>query len=707
MVRRASLVAGALVVLASACATAPPSPEALRVDDLKIEGTKALREGDVTDKILTGDPSWIPWWVPIVGKVEWYEPNAWQADLRRITRFYEANGYYQAHIVDDVVTPTKPGHVKLLVRLREGEPARIASLRITGVPAEHAAAVLDELPVHEGDIFLEDRWLGTKGLIAARLRELGYAETVVTGEALVDIEAAKVDIRLEVAPGLRYRIGQIFVGTEARAKVPAKYLSQHIADDLRQTDFYSESALATAQARIFQLGVFSAVKVNRGAPEREAGRVPIVVDVREAPFRSVRLGGGLAGDLIRQEVRLVGEFTHRNLGLSRLVSKNSLLDRLTLKAKLGWAFLPTVWDVASGAAGAKHGPIARLLTEYEVPRFLGLRTVSLQTAVDLSRTLDNAFDSYGAESKVGVIWRPRPDLTVMPAVNVNVYLLNAPIGLASAAVSSAVGCPVLPAACVVAFLGTTIELDRRDSRLEAREGFYLALDVVGGLYQREVVTPFFKVTPEARGYLSLDAKKRFTLAGKLRVGTLVAPGNETPIVARYFSGGSLMRGFNQRRLSPLVVVPGRKIENGAVVDDPSNGATLPIGGSGLAELSLEARWNVWGDLVLAVFNDWGLVTEKPLGPETNMLNDLFSAVGIGARYRTPLGPIRLDFAFRLPMLGGPRTPAQSGAVPVSYVSNGGCFGLGNPTPTPSVMTASYSGAPEDRCSFHLSIGEAF
>ena len=63
----------------------------------------------------------------------------------------------------------------------------------------------------------------------------------------------------------------------------------------------AESSAPSYQGFVFQLGVFGAVKVNRGAPDRDAGTVPVVVDVREAPFHTVRLGGGIGIDALRHE----------------------------------------------------------------------------------------------------------------------------------------------------------------------------------------------------------------------------------------------------------------------------------------------------------------------------------------------------------------------------------------------------------------------
>ncbi len=686
----------------AACAHTPPTPDSQEVDDFELEGTKQLEEDAVKERIATTESSWLPAWVPVFGRVGWYDPTTWQADLRRIARYYEANGFYQARILEEQVTPVKEGHVKLLVKLREGEPARVTSLELKGLEGLEARdrnSLLARVPLDVGDIFLEDAWALTKAIIASQLRELGYAEAVVEGEVVVDADAARVDVKIEAVPGTRYRFGKTFVATDANAQVPARLVADVATPDVTPGDWFSESALAEAQTRVFQMGVFGAVKVNRGAPDREEGTVPIVIDVREAPFRSVRLGFGLGGDLIRQEVRVVGEYTNRNLGLARLFTQRALLDRLTVKGKFGWAFVPSILAVATRDPTAKTGPVFRVLTEYEVPRVFSLRTLSFQSSLDLSRALDNAFDYWGGELKLGFVWRPRTDVTVFPSVNLDAFFLNSQISLGTTAPTAAIGCPLLPSPCLVSFLDVTAELDRRDNRLEPRSGHYLAVSVQGGLSQTNQVTPYFRVVPEARGYVSFGEEKTWTLAGRLRLGELLAPGNNTPIVARFFSGGANMRGFSQRRLSPMVAVP-TKGSDGTLNYDA--GQALPIGGSGLAEASLELRWNVWDALVLAVFSDAGLVTLQPLGSGTDFASYLYAAVGLGARYRTPLGPVRLDLAFRLPFVGGPQRVFQQDARDVTVPTNGGCFfGLGydgNPA---------YAGSPENLCSFHLSIGEAF
>ena len=78
------------------------------------------------------------------------------------------------------------------------------------------------------------------------------------------------------------------------------------------------------------------------------------------------------------------------------------------------------------------------------------------------------------------------------------------------------------------------------------------------------------------------------------------------------------------------------------------------------------------------------------------------AVGVGLRYLTPIGPIRLDLARRLPFGDPPAlfaVDATGRDRPVPYTPDDSCFGLfGSNVATP---------VPDNMCVLHIAIGEAF
>ena len=153
------LLLGGCLVAAVGCATVPIPPDAKEIDTFDIEGEKQLSESDIKEKIVTTVSPWLPTWLPGV-EPQWFDPITWQADLRRIQRFYEANGYYQARVLEDVVTEPKPKHIKLLVRLREGDAARIETLAIVGLeelPGEQQKTATGDLPLQLGEAQVDAR----------------------------------------------------------------------------------------------------------------------------------------------------------------------------------------------------------------------------------------------------------------------------------------------------------------------------------------------------------------------------------------------------------------------------------------------------------------------------------------------------------------------------------------------------------------------
>ena len=150
-----------------------------------------------------------------------------------------------------------------------------------------------------------------------------------------------------------------------------------------------------------------------------------------------------------------------------------------------------------------------------------------------------------------------------------------------------------------------------------------------------------------------------------------------------------MRGFSTRRLSPLQVVQAPNSR------DALDTVTVPVGGNGLFESSLEIRY-AFNDLVAAGFLDAGFVSPESI--RASSFRNMQYAVGVGIRYRTPAGPIRVDVAYR-PNIGPPLQVYQPPGTTLTYPSRSGCFGIGGERLA--------AGAPEDPCSLHVSIGEAF
>jgi translocation and assembly module TamA len=701
-VRGMGLGAGMLALVA--CATAQPA-DAPVVSDLDIRGNQAVSDRTLKRKILTSETGWWPF-----AQTNRFDPVEWHTDLRRIERYYETQGYFGARVLESRVISLAPNRVALVIEVNEDLPVRIAHLDVEGLSTlstlepETRARLVEELSLVPGAIFREDDWTAAKHRLRSRLRDGGHAEAEVTGRALVDVGTHSATLTLLATPGPRYRFGDIQVRATPGAVVDPAWVREQVQMALGQDRFYSDEDLAEAQRRIFGMGVFSIARVTMGDLDREAKRVPVLVDVREAPMHTIRFGGGLGFDQVRQEGRLVAQWTDRNF--------RGGLRRLSARALGGWAFIPSTLAVARGRQEEfpRHGPIYKAGLEFEQPRLFARPTLALRTLIESERTLEQTFDAIGGRGMAGVIWQPTSTFTIFPGYHLQAYRLRGPRTATAETAPLALGCAQDPCFVLLSYLEQVVTWDRRDDPLDARRGSYLSVSLQEGGGPLQGDFTYVRLLPEARAYFSPGDDDRLTFALKVRLGTLLTLPRDpdaSAVVTRFYSGGNMgMRGFGIRRLSPLLLVPT------AGADDPEARIALPIGGNGLVEGNVEGRRRISQRLAIASFVDFGTVTRQALPVQD--LSRLLWAIGLGIRFATPIGPLRADFAFRLPvgrppplfdidgqeityrrLPGGAVEPGRETGANV----NQSCFGLGGRERATWVR--------DSLCAFHVSIGEAF
>lgn len=664
------------------------------IRDLTIDGTHAVSPRQIKKKILSSKTGWWPF-----ARKQYFDPVTWEADLKRIVRLYMARGFYQARIDGAAVTPQNKG-VALSVKVDEGQPTRVASVELQGLdglPAADRAAARDGLSLRVGQTFDEGSWESSKSGIVSKLRNRGYYRAAAAGEALVGENTHQAKLTIVVRPGLPYRFGAIDVNSPAGGQIPPVMVWDATRLAIPEGQLFNDDALDEAQRRVFGMGVFSTVRVTPGTPDDATGRIPVEVTVREAPFRTLRAGGGLKIDQIHQEARLIGEWSHRNF--------QGGLRKLTIHAEAGWAFMPTIWAVAANDQSVgplKNGPVADFSVSFEQPRFLGHPSLREQNSVELQRTIEQSYDNLAGRFGTGVIWQPRARISIFPAYRLEGdYLNGAPINSAASAPLT-LGCHTTSGSCLVwlSYLEQTITWDHRDAPLEPRQGFYATLSLQEGGGPLQGNFNYLRVLPDLRAYVSFLDDRALTLAARLRVGELwPTSGNpeDSAVVIRFYGGGAnSMRGFSERRLSPLLEAPAP-----GTYPRANQMVTVPIGGNGLVDGSFEARYSLTESFRLAGFLDFGQVTTGLIGPSD--IPGILWAAGIGIRYITSVGPIRVDLARRLPFGTLPplyQVDATTGVISQQpYTPDWSCFGLFAPHSTALVT--------DSACVLQISIGEAF
>jgi translocation and assembly module TamA len=677
------------------------------VTDIAFKGTKQVSQGDIEDRLATSQANFFSY---VFGPVPTYDATTWTADLRRVERYYQSLGFFQAEVVDEQVKPDGKGGVHLSLTIEEGNPTRVTAVEmegLEGLPEDIQKSAQKSLPIVVGQVFHEADWELLKAQLKTRLRELGYADAAVGGEAYVEVTNQTARVHVIADAGPRVKFGSIFITSGPHPEVPPETIIKTARGAVPTGAWFSESGLEEAQNRVFKMGVFGAVKVSAGPPDPSADTVPILIDVREAPFHTVRYGGGVGADPSREEVHAIAEYTDRNfLGGLR---------QLSFKAKVGWAFVPQIWDLQA------NGLIFDFLTQFTQPNFFA-PTLKFLASLDLYKQVEEGYGYYGGRARVGVAWNPTSRLTLSPSYAFELdNVTGITNGLTGDIPTLAYGCDTNTSSCVqrLSFLEQTVVWDARDDVVDPKHGYYLGLSFQESGPWLGSGFNYIRILPEARGYVSVGP---VTFALRLTLGTILQPNpcsiseaalaaqdcNPSPIVNRFFAGGpGSNRGFGTRELSPLLPLPNLPLtptaQAGSIASPiglPSQvlGNVIPIGGNGLLDASFEVRWAFARDWVLATFIDAGFVSFGEL--RSDDLSSTQVAVGIGIRYRTPIGLLRLDLAYRL-NVGGP-LPVIPVRPSVSYTDNTNCLAL-----TSVDHGTGYAGAPFSRCAFQFAVGESF
>jgi translocation and assembly module TamA len=422
------------VLMALGCAGRQRTDAPL-VHSLRIEGNHRLSSRAIKRKILTTETSVLPF-----ASKKYFDPTVWEADQRRVERLYEASGDYHAKVVRAEVLPRSKNRVDLVLHVAEDKRVLIERVHIAGLdalPEEERKRALDDLPLEPGEPFREADWEAAKGSVRDKLRDQGYAEAHVDGQANVDVGKYQASLELVVRPGIKYRFGEITVIGQPGGRIDPLLVREQVALALHE-ELFSDERVDEAQRRVFSMGVFSTARLRLGTPDRTTARIPVIVEVREGPFHSLKLGGGVAIDQIRNEVRLAGQWTDRDfLGGMR---------KLTATATAGWAFLPDVYTVVSGSSeeGARNGPIYQAKLEFEQPRLFSKPSLKEQSLVASERTLEQTYTAIGARTRHGVNWQPSTRLTISPNYELQGYWLNGPKTASALTAPLALGCKTDP-----------------------------------------------------------------------------------------------------------------------------------------------------------------------------------------------------------------------------------------------------------------------
>lgn len=675
-----------------ACASIPRKHQA--IDSVDVEGTDEVSESDVEEKIATApSPKFLGLFRGVVYDYEIYDRSTLQRDLARIERYYRARGYYDAHARAARVFRVGKNHVRVAIVVDEGSPVLVGPVRVSGVDALSAdlrrdVRVAARRPLVEDTPFEEEHLEQSVAAVERTLQDSGYAQAKVTRDVAVDVVKHRATVALEVASGAPAVFGPVrIVGLGGIPEKPVRR-----ALDIAEGEPYSQSALDAARQAVLDLGVFSSAEIEPAFddPKAPPGTVPLVVRVEPTKLRVLRLGGGVEFDAIKTDVHaLAGWEDHNFFGGLR---------SYTMSIRPGLVFYPI--RIGNFVPLEQVLPEVRIRNEFRQPGFLEARTnalirpemnvfsVLLPSSAPTSDTIPGYLEFKVSAGVDRVFWKLYGALTH----NVQVETPFAYRGFQDDALRT----------LVLSYPELVTNLNATDSRVRPHKGVYLgnSLQVAGGPFGGDATD--VRVQPDLRGYVPLG--HRVTFVARASVGLLFpmnygssldddvatqranSDDRVRDLQVVYFRG-FLAGGPNSNRGYPL-----RSIGVYQIVASPAFGGSasiaacaaataasaecrIPIGGTTLWESSAELRFSIVGPVSMATFCDAADVSGQVL--DFRFMHPHFSC-GIGGRYDTPVGPIRLDVGYRIPGLQviGPADPTEQEPKPLLGLPIAIAFAIG-------------------------------
>jgi translocation and assembly module TamA len=655
-------------------------------------GNDHIKSSELRDKIATQPTSGF-----FKKTARYYDADLFAIDEKRIVRWYNEKGFYEAKITNLEEKTDSAGRVTVVVHIQEGRRARVQSVQFAGaqpLSSDELNDIDDALPLHVNDAFDEDAYEKSKDILQDQLREHGFAEARIDGEVRVNPDEGTARIVYRLDPGARYKFGDVKVTGER--EVSPEQIAR--ATGIDPGDPFKPSAVDLAQQRVYNLGAFSGVRLTVH-PEEGKQVTDLRVNVHEAPFQTIRAGIGAQLEETRWLLpRLQLGYTNRNFFGN--------LRRLELNSTVGYAFVPDIGNAIAGGTGTKTGIVT--LTSAQLTNPSILPSLDLVSRAEFAREVQNGFGYSQAAGRFGVAYR-RGRHNVAAGINfVEYFQASLDTDPQNLIQTGGQGLGVLFSnnclpSCTLTYPQLRYTYDSRDNVLEPTDGFFATLDL------QQTARPgnfdYFRVEPEVRGYLALS--KYGTFAMRAQYGALILEGNQdpqaSPFTQRFFGGGqSYQRGYPPLQQGPKVgaaIQPYPALEQSVALTTSRFTSWVPIGGNGAMLLTAEARLRT--DFILThtefvLFTDASRITEKATLPWEGRLE---VAPGVGLRYVTPFGPIRFDIAYVVnpqPVTVPGATTKSGFTIPPTIVA-GQC----------SVYASTQPCLFLRRWAYHLTLGEAF
>ena len=520
-----------------------------------------------------------------VTKAGTYKEDVLERDLEAILAFYYQNGFYQAKIGKPQVIQDEKG-IHLTIPVEEGRQFKVGKLDIQGELLAPKEKLLKMVDLSVGEILNRNKVKESVTRLTDWYADQGYAFVDISPQTFAQPESLLVDLIFEIKPGKKVYFERISIlgNTKTRDKVIRRELKAE------EGELYSLSALKNSRQNLNQLGYFKEVNLNTKKGSAD-DKLDLTVQVEEGPTGSFSIGGGY-----------------------------SSIDKLVAMAQISQTNLFGRGQklVLAGQIGAVSQFYNLSFTE---PWLFDTR---ISAGADVYRVMRD-YDDFRVKKTGGGVRFGFPlfeqvrlfTLYKYEVVDVTDVKEDASIIILDQAGTS-----------TTSLVSASLRRDTRDHFFDPSTGSdaTLGIEYAGGPLGGS--NYFTRYTANASWYTTPFWSLTFMLHGRL--GYLQAnQGHRVPLFERYRLGGiNSIRGFKAYTVGP-------KAPNGEVI-----GGTKEMLFNAECIFPLIPAAKIKG----LVFLDAGNAFDVG---EPYRINGLRSSAGLGFRWMSPVGPLRIEWGYNL------------------------------------------------------------
>jgi len=552
-------------------------------------GNERFSAGTLRENIQTRETAW---WRFLTSE-DSYDPDRVNYDRELLRRYYLKEGYADFRVVSAVaeLTPEKEDFI-ITFTVEEGERYKFGKVDIkSNLKALDPERVRDALITKEGNWYNAQEVEDTINKLTNAVGDLQYAFVDVRPQITRNRDAQTIDITYEINEGPRVFVERIDITGNVRTLDKVVRREMLVAEG----DPFSATKLKRSEQRIKDLDFFERVQVTSqegSAPDRSV----VAVDIQEKSTGEIAVGAGFSttdGPLADFSIR------ERNL-------------------------LGKGQDLRFGATVSKRRQ------EYDIsftePYFLDR---DLSAGVDLFRVTRN-YQNEASYNEKNNGFALRMGYPLSDRLRQRLYYQLQSTTISNVPTAASIYVQEQRGSRLTSLVGQEITYDARNSRLDPTEGFFVRVQTdaagLGGSAR-------YLRTKIGGGVFIPVFGPEWVLSTSAEVGYIVGLGKDVALNDRFFIGGDTLRGFRTAGIGPRDIrtsdaLGGKEYARGSV--EMSFPLGLPedfgIKGYGFTDVGTLAKSGISGDP--------GVADERSLR----------LSVGTGLSWKSPFGPIRVDFA---------------------------------------------------------------